>query len=147
MFYVSKTFTHELGLSVAFRQWKSESHCRFLHGYALEITVTFRAESLDDRNWVVDFGGMASLKSKLVSMFDHKTIVSRDDPCIEWFISARNAGIADVVVVDAVGCEMFALMVFSTASDFLKEIGSPIGVAVDSSEVREHGANCAKFSI
>ena len=43
------------GYSTAFRQHKADSHCRFIHGYALRFKVWFDGE-LDNRNWVVDFG-------------------------------------------------------------------------------------------
>ena len=37
--------------STAFRQWRSKSHCKYLHGYSLSFKVTFEGE-LDERNWV-----------------------------------------------------------------------------------------------
>ena len=35
MYRSSKTYGHEIGLSAAFRQWRAQSHCRLIHGYAL----------------------------------------------------------------------------------------------------------------
>lgn len=64
----TKTFGHECGFSVAFRQWRAESHCRLLHGYALAFKFTFEAEELDVRNWVVDFGALKSLKGILEAL-------------------------------------------------------------------------------
>ena len=29
------------GYSTAFRQWRAESHCRYVHGYALRFKVWF----------------------------------------------------------------------------------------------------------
>ena len=38
--YIStKTYKH-LG-PVAYRQWRADSHCRFIHGYSLEVHVKF----------------------------------------------------------------------------------------------------------
>ena len=71
----TKTYGHELGLSCCFRQWRAESHCRLLHGYALSIRLVFEAEELDVRNWVVDFGSLKSLKQMFVDTFDHKLLV------------------------------------------------------------------------
>ena len=76
----TKTFGHELGLSSAFRQWKAQSHCRFVHGYALAVKFEFEAEELDVRNWVVDFGSLKSLRKMLEDTFDHKLLVAEDDP-------------------------------------------------------------------
>ena len=75
MTYIStKTYGHDIGLSCAFRQWKAESHCKYLHGYSLSITFRFMANELDYRNWVVDFGGLKDLKATLEDYFDHKTL-------------------------------------------------------------------------
>src|SRR4051812_22439004 len=81
----TKTYPHSIGLSCCFRQWRAlHSHCRFLHGYALQVKLTFVAQTLDERNWVVDFGGLKDIKERLTELLDHKTIVARDDPEIEW---------------------------------------------------------------
>lgn len=45
----TKLYGHEIGLSAAFRQWRAESHCRFLHGYALAVRFEFEADELDVR--------------------------------------------------------------------------------------------------
>lgn len=45
----TKTYGHEIGLSAAFRQWRAESHCRFVHGYALAVKFVFEAGELDAR--------------------------------------------------------------------------------------------------
>ena len=47
-FYSSKTYGHERGLSAAFRQWRADSHCKFIHGYSLEFEFVFGANELDD---------------------------------------------------------------------------------------------------
>ena len=61
----------ELG-SCAFRQWRAtHSHCRFLHGYQLKAKLWFSGSSLDEKNWIVDFGGLKELKAKLQQVFDN----------------------------------------------------------------------------
>ena len=74
MYQSGKTYGHEVGFSCAFRQHKAQSHCKFLHGYALSFKFIFEADELDARNWVVDFGSLKSLKGWLENTFDHKTI-------------------------------------------------------------------------
>ena len=64
-FYSAKIYLHATGHSYAFRQWRADSHCNLIHGYALQFELKFGGE-LDERNWIVDFGGLKSLK-KLVS--------------------------------------------------------------------------------
>ena len=63
MFYSTKTYGHEAGLSCAFRQpGATHSHCSLIHGYALSFSFTFAATELDDKNWAVDFGDLGALK-------------------------------------------------------------------------------------
>ena len=52
MYNSTKTYGHDVGLSCSFRQWRAQSHCSKVHGYALSVKFTFAAEKLDERNWV-----------------------------------------------------------------------------------------------
>lgn len=156
----SKTFGHDLGLSACFRQWKADSHCRYLHGYALSIHLEFEADVLDARNWVVDFGSLKSFKQQLVDTFDHKLLVAEDDPALPFLLKLgveetglstdRDADIrprlAEVVVVKAAGCEAFAELVFECAELWLRDAGYAPRVRMHHVTVREHGANSATFS-
>lgn len=147
MTYLStKTYGHELGLSACFRQWRAESHCNQLHGYALAFRFVFEATHLDDRNWVVDFGGLAPLKRELQTWFDHKLVVAVDDPALEDILALKRKGIADVVILDAVGCEKFAEMAWGMANTYLIDAGISSRIKVKEVECREHGANSAIYS-
>jgi 6-pyruvoyltetrahydropterin/6-carboxytetrahydropterin synthase len=146
MYISTKTFGHEVGLSAAFRQWKAESHCRFLHGYALAVKFVFEAQELDHRNWVVDFGSLKGLKSWLEDTFDHKTLVAEDDPQMDYFNALDAQGIIQMVVVPATGCEKFAEMIFECTEVWLKDNGYAPRVRLLSVEVREHGANSAIYT-
>ena len=144
-FQSTKTFGAHLGLSAAFRQHRAESHCRFIHGYALEIKLVFESEELDVRNWCVDFGSLKSLKGMFEDTFDHKMIVAEDDPEIEWFREGHRRGILDLVVVPAAGCEKFAEMVYEVTEMWLESNGYSPRCRVVSAEVREHAANSAVY--
>lgn len=137
MYQSTKTFTP--GFSCAFRQWKAESHCRFIHGYALEIKLVFEAEFLDKYNWVVDFGGFRELKEKFEDQFDHTYIVASDDPELDLFRRLSRAEVIDLRIMDNVGCEAFAQWVFETTKDWLL---TP-QVKLISAEIREHAGNSA----
>jgi len=141
----TKTFGHELGLSACFRQWRAESHCRLLHGYALSIKITFEADELDSRNWVVDFGSLKSLKGLLEDTFDHKLIVAEDDPQLDDIRKLDTLGLAHVVVLPNVGCEAFAEMICGATDTWLDANGYAPRCRVVSVEVREHGANSAIY--
>lgn len=141
----TKTYGHDLGLSAAFRQWRAQSHCRFIHGYALAIKFTFEAEELDERNWVVDFGGLKSLKGLLEDQFDHKLLVAEDDPQLPMLLALDAQGLAQVRVVPATGCEAFAELIYQVTETWLHDAGFAPRCRLTSVEVREHGANSALY--
>lgn len=147
----TKTYGHEVGLSACFRQWRAtHSHCRYLHGYALSITLTFEADELDHRNWVQDFGGLAEVKEFLVNTFDHKTVMAEDDPERDLFWRLHGHGVIDLVVLPAVGCEAFAKHIYDVVEGWLirmaeKEMLDEHRVTLAAVEVREHGANSALY--
>ena len=145
-FYSSKKYGHERGLSAAFRQWRADSHCRFVHGYSLEFEYVFGASELDENNWVVDFGGLKELEDWLKQNFDHKTLVAIDDPMYKTFEEMNEKQVISMVPVESTGCEMFAKMAMQYANDL---IGRLYGDRcwVESVTVREHGANSATCSI
>lgn len=145
-FLSTKTFGHEIGLSAAFRQWRAESHCRLIHGYALAIKFTFGCDDLDVRNWVVDFGSLKSLRQRLEDTFDHKLLVAEDDPLRPALESLGKLGLADVVIVPATGCERFAELIFESTEVWLKDAGYSPRCWVEEVEVREHGANSAIYT-
>lgn len=151
-FESGKTYTHAQGLSCCFRQWRAiHSHCRFLHGYALQVSITFSAAELDDRNWVMDFGGLKHIKQWLEDTFDHKTLVAKDDPAIEHirehskqFQADPNWVLHDMVIMDHVGCEAFAKMIYDYVNNWrFKE--NHYKVQVECVEVREHEGNFARY--
>ena len=139
----TKTYGHDLGLSVAFRQWRADSHCRYLHGYAIGVRLTFEASELDARGWVIDFGGLTPVKAMLQNIFDHVLLVAEDDPQREWFLEAQRRDIAQVFVVSRTGCEAFASLIFGAVSDWLRGAGHYPRVRLVQVEVMEHGANSA----
>lgn len=142
----TKTYGHDLGLSCAFRQWRAQSHCRFIHGYALGIRFEFEAAELDHFGWVVDFGGLKSLKAQIESTFDHKLLLAIDDPEYNRIAMLGHFGIADVITVPATGCEAFAALIYDTTEVWLRDAGFAPRVRLVSVEVREHGANSAIFA-
>lgn len=145
-FQSTKTYGNHIGISAAFRQWKAHSHCRFIHGYALGFKFIFEADELDQQNWVVDFGGLKPLKQMLEDTFDHKVVVSEDDPHLDYFKQGQALGVMEVVVVPAGGCEKFAELVYECTEQWLKDAGFAPRCRLVSVEVFEHGANSAIFT-
>lgn len=141
----TKTYGHDIGLSCCFRQPGAGSHCRFLHGYALSFHFVFEAKELDENNWVIDFGSLKPLRRELETRFDHKLVICEDDPHYDTLMELHRLDLADVRVVQAVGCEAFAKEAFEVADMFLLLADQEDRVRVVSVEVREHGANSAIY--
>lgn len=160
-YYSTKTYGNDRGLSTCFRQWRaSHSHCSLLHGYSIGIRLTFSSESLDDRNWVMDFGGLKEFKNWAEYMFDHTLIIAEDDPHLELFVQINeikggynDMGVADLRIVPAVGCEAFAKLAYDKMNELLEQMKGglftryPTGSSVQlvSVEVFEHDANSATY--
>lgn len=149
MYVSTKTYGHELGLSCAFRQFRANSHCRLLHGYALSVKLEFEADTLDSRNWVMDFGGLKEVKARLQELFDHTIAVDVMDPEKDRLWALHEAGLARVVIFErGVGCEAFAQHIYEFVAAWLKTTEGFVysdRVRLRSVEVREHGANSAIF--
>lgn len=146
VYTASKTYTANSGLSAAFRQWRADSHCKFLHGYALEVRLDFSATKLDANGWVIDFGGLKPIKAWLESQFDHKTLIAQDDPELPWFKEAASRNILDLNILPAIGCEAFAGMIFAYVSDWLAQNNHAPRVQLTRVTVREHAGNEASVS-
>jgi 6-pyruvoyltetrahydropterin/6-carboxytetrahydropterin synthase len=146
MKYLS-TKKFETGFSCAFRQWKAESHCKLIHGYALSFKFVFETEELDYRNWVVDFGSLKSLKGILEDTFDHTTVIAEDDPHLDYFKQGEQLGVLRLVVIPDGGCEKFAEFVYEVTDQWLKDNGYKPRCRLVSVEVSEHGANSAIYSL
>ncbi len=122
--------------SVAIRQWRAQhSHCQLLHGYALKFKVWFEPVSkhhqdnngLDDMNWVVDFGGFKDapigngLKSWMNSMWDHTLLIEKHDPYVDVFEAMGPMGLAKVHILDKLGAEACAKLVYDKFNDVLSK--------------------------
>ena len=136
MYFSTKEFDN---YSVALRQWKaSHSHCAQLHGYALSFKVWFASntpfddnDGLDDMNWICDYGGFKStdakptpgngLKDWMNYMWDHTTLIEKDDPYLDYFESGAMEGLMQLRVMDKMGAESCARLVFDKFNDVLSK--------------------------
>ncbi len=144
-YYSGKVYNHSVGLSCCFRQWRAESHCRFLHGYAIKVEVIFKAKELDVRNWVVDFGSLKSFKGWLEDTFDHKTLIAHDDPELSTFTELNERGLIQMIIVPATGCEGMARMIYEYLETWLLDNGYAPRVGLAQVIVSEHDGNFAGY--
>lgn len=161
-YFSTKTYGNDRGLSCCFRQWRStHSHCSTIHGYAIGIKLVFGCDNLDDKNWVMDFGGLKEFKAWADNMFDHTLVVAKDDPMLPYFkdmakqvnpshidtagkLPYERGAICDLRIVDGVGCEMFAKLCYDKMAEILCN-ASNTRVSVRSVEVFEHAGNSAIY--
>ena len=115
-----RSYKRFIGYSTAFRQWKADSHCNMIHGYAFCFKVWFEGE-LDSRNWVADFGDLDEIKHWLADLLDHTTVVAEDDPLMDSFHELEKQGMIQLRIVPHVGCERFAELVFNHINEYMQE--------------------------
>jgi 6-pyruvoyltetrahydropterin/6-carboxytetrahydropterin synthase len=141
---ITKTYSPERGLSCVFRQWRAQSHCRFLHGYALGVSITLSSAVLDERNWVYDYGDFKWVKAFLEEHFDHTTCIAADDPELAHFLDLAARHLIQLRVLPAVGNEAFARFIYEHIAPRITA-DTHGRVHVDRVTVSEHNANSASY--
>ena len=140
-FISSKRFS---GFPCTHRQWRAESHCRFVHGYSREFYFEFAAKELTKEGWVVDFGGLVELKAWLEHTFDHTFLIAQDDPHLDEFKKLDQQGIIQLRVLPNPGMEGSAQYVYEEATRILKnKYGERAWITMV--EVFENEKNSARF--
>jgi len=143
--YISTKSYRQIG-PVAYRQWRADSHCNQIHGYALSFHFEFEADTLDARNWVMDFGGLKPLKGLLEDWFDHTLLVAQDDPMREHLLNLGKLKLAKIVEVEKTGCEGIAQFLYEYINTiFLPSFGTSEAERIwcCKVEVRETDSNMA----
>lgn len=140
-FWSTKRFT---GYPCTHRQWRSDAHCKFVHGYSREFYFEFACRELSHEGWVVDFGGLKSVKAWLDHMFDHTFLASDDDPFMDTFRDLDRAGVIQLRAFANVGMEGTAEYVYAHVDAMIRELtGDRAWVTMV--EVRENEKNSAIY--
>lgn len=133
------------GFPCTHRQWKADSHCKFIHGYSREFYFEFACHELTEEGWVVDFGGLKEVKAWLDEMFDHTFLANNDDPYLEKFKQLDKDGVIQLRILPNVGMEGTAEYVFYEIDKLIKaQTGGRAWL--HRIEVRENEKNSAFFS-
>jgi 6-pyruvoyltetrahydropterin/6-carboxytetrahydropterin synthase len=82
------------------------------------------------------------LKLYLEETFDHKVVLSKNDPYLNTFKDLERKGLADLVILDGVGVEMFAKHAYNFADKLVRDMTNG-RCWVTEVECAEHGANSA----
>lgn len=139
---ITKTYEN---LKAAHRQWRHPGHCHFVHGENWTLHLTFKAERLDEQNFVVDFGGLRPLRDKLEHLFDHTLLIDQDDPQRTVFEEMHKQQLADVRFLPSASAEGLCRYVFELADQFVRELTSN-RVWVEQVVVEEDAKNTATLS-
>lgn len=145
MKYISTKTYHQIA-PVAYRQWRADSHCNLIHGYALSFHFEFECDDLDVRNWAFDFGGLRPLKDFIEEHFDHCLLLAQDDPHYADIKKLGELGIAKITEVEKTGCEGIADFLYEYVNTiFLPSCGKAESERIWCSkvEVRETDSNMA----
>jgi 6-pyruvoyltetrahydropterin/6-carboxytetrahydropterin synthase len=131
MFLVSR----EIDFCYGHRLLNYAGKCRHLHGHNGRALITFRAESLDDRGMVLDFGEIKNLVSRWIDdNLDHRMVLQRDDPAVP--------------VLQQLGEPVYLLDVNPTAENIAKlifDVALAQGVPVVEVRVWETPRCCATY--
>jgi 6-pyruvoyltetrahydropterin/6-carboxytetrahydropterin synthase len=141
MYRSTKTYQY---LPCAHRQWRDEGHCQFVHGYDREVSIVFQCKKLDDKCWVMDFGGLKPVKAFLEDLFDHTLLINEDDPEMDFFINMDKKGLCKLRVMPNIGMEGSAKYIFDWLEDWLMT-ETQERVQVYSVECRENKKNSAIY--
>ena len=119
--------------------------CSFIHGYRLSAKFWFGCSSLDDKNWVQDFGGFGPVKDLFKHQFDHTTCLAANDPLLPEFQKIHDLGGLDLrIMPTGTGIERIAEWCFHQMNDFVLP-ESEGRVWVEKVEVFEHEDNSAIY--
>jgi 6-pyruvoyltetrahydropterin/6-carboxytetrahydropterin synthase len=141
MYRSTKSFYH---LPCAHRQWRDDGHCQFVHGYDRSIHMVFQCTALDDKMWVMDFGGLKQVKAWLEDLFDHTLLINEDDPEKAFFEDMDKRGLCKLRIMPNIGMEGSAKYVFDYMEKWLlKETAGR--VQIYSVECRENEKNSAVY--
>lgn len=116
-YITTKRYGHERGYSIAYRQYLADSHCSFIHGYSLAFHLEFESETIDVRNWCVDYGSLKTFKHFLDDHFDHKFLAVRTDPHFSKFEELHKLKVLDLVEVEKTGCEGLSEFLYNYLND------------------------------
>ena len=77
-------------------------------------------------------------------LLDHTTIIAEDDPHLSQFKEMDKAGVIQLRILPATGCERFAEYLYNEINAFLK-IETDSRVKATKVEVYEHDRNSASY--
>ncbi|GEM46144.1 6-pyruvoyl trahydropterin synthase family protein [Deinococcus cellulosilyticus] len=130
----------------AHRQYRHEGHCAFIHGHNWNIKITFKAATLDQSGFVMDFGKLKPIRNWIDHHLDHACLLSSNDPLLDTLLAFNQQHhVFKLLVLEDVSCEGLAQHLWQVFSSILQqETGGR--VAIHSIEVFENKSNAVVFT-
>lgn len=134
-------------ISTGHRQWRDDSHCQYIHGYARTVEIVFACKELDHRQWVMDFGGLKNVKNMIQDWWDHRQLVASDDPQLEFLEEAHERKLLDIHIMDVTkghgpGIEGSCKFLFDNLNPYIEKLTNS-RVYIESIRIWEHENNSA----
>lgn len=130
------TVTKRLEFCYGHRLLNHDGVCRHLHGHNAMVEIDVTAETLDERDMVVDFSDIKRVvKAWIDRELDHKMILRRDDPLVEVL---RAQGEPVYTMESNPTAERLAKLIFDTASG--------LGFKVAAVRLWETPGSCASWT-
>lgn len=108
--------TKLIDFSYGHRLLDYEGPCQWLHGHNGRAELELAGPELDHRGMLVDFADIKSLLSSWIDEnLDHRMILRRDDPAIEWM---REQGEPIYIIDHNPTAEVIARILFEKAREF-----------------------------
>ena len=136
-------------ISTGHRQWKDNGHCSFVHGYGRYVEFTFACNERDEKGWVMHFGNLKDVKAWLEQQWDHKLLLSHDDPLLEDFQQLDASGGVDLNVMPegyGPGIEDSCKWVYDNINPMIKVLTED-RVWVQKVRVYEHENNWSEYGL
>ena len=138
MHFVTKKF---LGYPFAHRVHNHDGLCKKLHGHSWDFEVSFTADSLDEKGFVIDLGKLQEVRSFFEQYFDHTVVLAEDDPLLDNFRELQNLGALKLLVLPHCSSEAIAEFVANEVGEIIKDKKA----SVSSVLVRESFKNSATY--
>ena len=136
-------------ISTGHRQWKDDGHCQFVHGYGRYVEFTFACNERDERGWVMDFGNLKDVKQWLEEQWDHRLLLSHDDPYIGLFEGLHKVGVANINIMPeeyGPGIEDSCKFVYDYINPLIQQKTNN-RVWIEKVRVYEHENNWAEYGL
>jgi 6-pyruvoyltetrahydropterin/6-carboxytetrahydropterin synthase len=130
------TVTKRLDFCYGHRLLNHDGVCRHLHGHNAMVEIDIAADTLDERDMVVDFADIKRVvKAWIDRELDHKMILRQDDPMVDVL---RAQGEPVYTIDHNPTAERLAKLIFDTARE--------LGFNVSAVRLWETPGSCASWA-